>query len=193
VPTAIRAVIATHVARYREEIRETFNQSGTWIEGLLLRYSAELNYICASHTISSESSERVSEVEVMLGTNLEITSKPELIERMKRHTNDLADTVRVQLKSKGDEDDSPYNWLARAWKAYLFTSALGEKTFGALSFSWLALDSVLEALQTIDERFLPETGPILPPFASTPSIDQESNLNHHQTDRDNWVWEDVGS
>ncbi|CEL59931.1 hypothetical protein RSOLAG1IB_09215 [Rhizoctonia solani AG-1 IB] len=186
VPTAIQRCIASHVAKYKDEIQTTFSSPTTvaFIQSLLLRYKSELNHICVAHTISSESAERVSEVEVMLGINLEVSSKPDLIARMKNLTHSLANAIRHQLKAT--EAETNFVWLGRAWKAYLLTSSLGDKTFGALSFSWLALDSVLDALQTIDERFLPHTGPILPPFAFIPSRRSEPGENIPPPDYDNW-------
>ncbi|KAJ1307617.1 hypothetical protein OPQ81_001714 [Rhizoctonia solani] len=186
VPTAIRNCVASHVARYKDEIQETVNkpETVTFIKALLSRYTAELNHICVAHTISSESAERVSEIEVMLGTNLEVSSKPDLIERMKSLTRNLANSIRYQLKAK--EDESNHVWLGRAWRAYLLTCSLGDQTFGAFSFSWLALDSVLDALQTIDETFLPHTGPILPPFAFIPSKRPEKDEDLVPPDYDNW-------
>ncbi|KAG8734164.1 hypothetical protein FRC11_010382 [Ceratobasidium sp. 423] len=186
VPTAIRNCVASHVAKYKDEIQATVSspETVTFIQSLLSRYTAELNHICVAHTISSESAERVSEIEVMLGTNLEVNSKPDLIERMRSLTRNLANSIRFQLKVK--EGESNYVWLGRAWKAYLLTCSLGDKTFGAFSFSWLALDSVLDALQTIDETFLPHTGPILPPFAFIPSKRPESDEDLAPPDLDNW-------
>ncbi|QRW18035.1 RNA-dependent RNA polymerase [Rhizoctonia solani] len=186
VPTTIRNRVAGFVARYKDEIQATVSSSDTvtFIQSLLSRYTSELNHICVAHTISSESAERVSEVEVMLGTNLEVSSKPDLIERMKSLTRNLTNTIRYQLKAK--EDESNYIWLGRAWRAYLLTSSLGDKTFGAFSFSWLALDSVLDALQTIDENFLPHTGPILPPFAFIPSKRPETDESLHPPNYDTW-------
>ncbi|CAE6500268.1 unnamed protein product [Rhizoctonia solani] len=186
VPIAIRNCVASHVAKYKDEIQATFGSPDTvtFVQSLLSRYTAELNHICVAHTISSESAERVTEIEVMLGTNLEVNSKPNLIERMKSLTRNLANSIRYQLKAK--EDESNYVWLGRAWKAYLLTSSLGDKTFGAFSFSWLALDSVLDALRTIDEAFLPHIGPILPPFAFIPTKRPETEADPHPQDLDNW-------
>ncbi|CAE6379822.1 unnamed protein product [Rhizoctonia solani] len=186
VPIGIRNRVASFVARYKDEIQATVGSPETlnFVQSLLSRYTSELNHICVAHTISSESAERVSEVEVMLGTNLEVSSKPDLIERMKSLTRNLTNTMRYQLKAK--EDESNYVWLGRAWRAYLLTSNLGDKTFGAFSFSWIALDSVLDALQTIDETFLPHTGPILPPFAFIPSKRPETYDSLPPPDLDNW-------
>ncbi|KAG9085137.1 hypothetical protein FRC07_013448, partial [Ceratobasidium sp. 392] len=154
-PVAIQKLLASHVAKYTVEIKDTFTTAAPWVQALLSR----------SHTISSESSERVSEVEVMLGTNLETAyENSSLIERMKRLTEDLATFVRSELE--GDEEGNPYDWLARAWRAYLLTSNLGEERFGALSFSWIALSSVFDALNKLDEHFLPDEGPIVSPFPS---------------------------
>ncbi|KAG8736489.1 hypothetical protein FRC11_002613, partial [Ceratobasidium sp. 423] len=192
IPTAIRNCVARHVARYKDEIQATFSSAGTltFIQSLLLRYTAELNHICVAHTISSESAERVSEIEVMLGTNLEVSSNPNLIERMKGLTCNLANYVRDQLKVK--EDESNHVWLGRAWKAYLLTSNLGDDTFGAFSFSWIALGSVLDALQAIDEAFLPHTGPILPPFAFIPVKRPGLEEDLPPPDYDNWDdWADA--
>ncbi|KAJ1305085.1 hypothetical protein OPQ81_000125 [Rhizoctonia solani] len=191
-PTAIQNCIARHVARYKDEIQATVSSRDTenFIRSLFLRYVSELNHICVAHTISSESAERVSEIEVMLGTNLEVSSKPDLIERMKSLTRNLASYIRNQLNAKEDETD--YVWLGRAWKAYLLTSKLGDKTFGAFSFSWLALDSVLDALQAIDEAFLPHTGPILPPFDFVLSRRPEIDEDLPPPDYDSWNdWTDA--
>ncbi|CAE6349576.1 unnamed protein product [Rhizoctonia solani] len=185
-PTAIRNRVASFVARYKDEIQATVSSPDTltFVQSLLSRYTSELNHICVAHTISSESAERVSEVEVMLGTNLEVSSKPDLIERMKSLTRNLANAMRYQLKAK--EGESNYVWLGRAWRAYLLTSSLGDKVFGAFSFSWLTLDSVLDALQTIDETFLPHTGPILPPFAFIPSKRPETDESLQAPSLDSW-------
>lgn len=191
-PLAIQKRLAQQVAVYHTQIKTTFDQANGWVQALLLRYIAELNHICVSHTISSATSERVSEVEVMLGTNLETASEgSNLIERMKRLTGDLADYVRSELE--GDEDGSPYDWLARAWKAYIHTSSLGDETFGALSFSWIALGSVLDALCKIDDKFLPDLGPIIPPLP-TPAVtrpEDHADLDKFaEVDFVNWVWDD---
>ncbi|KEP52476.1 RNA-dependent RNA polymerase [Rhizoctonia solani 123E] len=186
VPIAIRNCVAGYVARHQDEIRPTISDPDTlaFVRSLLSRYTAELNHICVAHTISSESAERVSEIEVMLGTNLEVNSQSKLIERMKGLTRNLANSILDQLKAK--EDESNHVWLGRAWRAYLLTCSLGDKTFGAFSFSWLALDSVLDALHTIDESFLPHTGPILPPFAFIPSTESQPDENLPPPDYDNW-------
>ncbi|CAE6411693.1 unnamed protein product [Rhizoctonia solani] len=186
VPIAIRNCVAGYVARYQDEIRATVSDPDTlaFVRSLLSRYTAELNHICVAHTISSESAERVSEIEVMLGTNLEVNSQPNLIERMKGLTRNLANFILDQLKPK--EGESNHVWLGRAWRAYLLTCSLGDKTFGAFSFSWLALDSVLDALHTIDESFLPHTGPILPPFAFIPSTESQPDESLPPPDYDNW-------
>ncbi|KAH7325213.1 RNA dependent RNA polymerase-domain-containing protein [Rhizoctonia solani] len=192
VPVTIRSRVVSHVARYQSEIQATVSSPDTltFVRSVLSRYTAELTHICAAHTIASESAERVSEIEVMLGTNLEVNSKPNLIEGMRNRTRNLANSIRYQFKAK--EDESNFVWLGRAWRAYLLTCGLGEKTFGAFSFSWLALDSVLDALQTIDEAFLPYTGPILPAFEFIPSKRPEIDEDLPPPDYDNWNdWDDA--
>ncbi|KAF8686499.1 RdRP protein [Rhizoctonia solani] len=186
VPNVIQKCIASHVAKYKDEIKTTFSSPATiaFIQSLILRYTSELNHICVAHTISSESAERVSEIEVMLGTNLEVNSKSDLIKRMKSLTHNLANTMRHQLKAT--EAETNYVWLGRAWKAYLLTSKLGDETFGTFSFSWLALGSVLDALQAIDERFMPQISPIIPPFESTPSGRPKLDEDYPLPDYDNW-------
>ncbi|CAE6414966.1 unnamed protein product [Rhizoctonia solani] len=192
VPVTIRSRVVSHVARYQNEIQAIVGspETTTFVRSVLSRYVAELTHICAAHTVASESAERVSEIEVMLGTNLEVNSKPNLIERMRNLTRNLANSIRHQFKAKDDE--SNFVWLGRAWRAYLLTCSLGEGTFGAFSFSWLALDSVLDALQTIDETFLPYIGPILPPFDFIPSKRHEVDEDLPPPDYDNWNdWDDA--
>ncbi|KAG9099926.1 hypothetical protein FRC06_004696 [Ceratobasidium sp. 370] len=192
VPVTIQKLLASHVAKYAAEIKDTYLKAAPWIQALFTRYISELGHICASHTVSNESSERVSEFEVMLGTNLEvIRDGGDLIERMKRLTGELASFVRSELE--GNEGDNPHDWLARSWAAYLHTSSLGDQKFGAFSFSWIALGSVLDALSKLDERFLPDNGRIVSPFPATTA---SSELIHPDLDDfapddlDNWTWDD---
>jgi hypothetical protein len=192
VPEIVQAKLDSHVKVYVTQIQETFNNATAWVEALLSRYISELNHICVSHTISSESSERVSEVEVMLGTNLEPSSEGrDLVERMKRLTDDLTSFVRSELQ--GEEDGSRYEWLGRTWKAYMHTSDLGDERFGAFSFSWIALGSVFEALNALDESFLPDLDPIdVAPILDTHDADPSDTANPESAafDLDNWTWDD---
>ncbi|KAF8753423.1 RNA-dependent RNA polymerase [Rhizoctonia solani] len=87
VPTTIRNRVAGFVARYKDEIQATVSSP------------------------IHESAERVSEVEVMLGTNLEVSSKPDLIERMKSLTRNLTNTIRYQLKSSSPELRHLDDWV----------------------------------------------------------------------------------
>ncbi|KAG9089333.1 hypothetical protein FS749_001408 [Ceratobasidium sp. UAMH 11750] len=189
-PEKVQKLLASHVKKYETQIEGIYLEATSWVRALLSRYISELNHICVSHTIASESSERVSEVEVMLGTNLESASEgSNLVERMKRLTDDLTSYVRLQLQ--GEEGDDPHEWLARAWRAYTLTSDLGDKVFGAFSFSWIALGSVLEALNTLDENFLPDLGPIVPPFPTGPTHSGHEDLDRFApVDLDNWEWDD---
>ncbi|KAG9102986.1 hypothetical protein FRC06_000562, partial [Ceratobasidium sp. 370] len=190
-PEKVQKLLASHVQKYGKLIKGTYLAATPWVQALLSRYISELNHICVSHTIASESSERVSEVEVMLGTNLESASEgSNLVERMKRLTDDLTSYVRLQLQ--GEEGDDPHEWLARAWRAYTLTSDLGDTVFGAFSFSWIALGSVLEALNKLDEKFLPDMGPIVPPFPTTAQsgAGQEDLDRFAPVDLDNWTWDD---
>ncbi|KAG8753682.1 hypothetical protein FRC12_011463 [Ceratobasidium sp. 428] len=188
---AIRRELAKHVGKYAKEIRDTYQSATSWIRALFSWYTSELNHICVSHTVSSESSERVSEVEVMLGTVLEPSDTGRFVDRMKRLTGDLTTFVRLELR--GGKDGDPYDWLARAWRAYQMTSDLGDMTFGAFSFSWIALGSVFDALNKLDENFLPPTGPINPPFPPTtthPDGITEDLDELPPFDLDNWDWDD---
>ncbi|KAG8719642.1 hypothetical protein FRC09_010851 [Ceratobasidium sp. 395] len=191
-PKAIQQVLAAYVAKYTVDIKGTFVKATPWVQALLSRYTSELSHICVSHTISSESTERVSELEVMLGTNLETAyESSNLIERMKRLTENLASFVRSELQ--GDEGSSPYDWLARAWRAYLLTSNLGDEKFGAFSFSWIALGSVFEALNKLDECFLPDDNLIIPPFPGEIAASESIRADLEEfaaVDMDNWVWDD---
>ncbi|KAG9126470.1 hypothetical protein FRC07_003321 [Ceratobasidium sp. 392] len=110
---------------------------------------------------------------------------------MKRLTGDLTTFVRLEIR--GDKDDGTHNWLARAWRAYQLSSDLGDTTFGAFSFSWIALGSVLDALNELDKNFLPPTGPIVPPFlpATTKPEDAMGDLDEFPLfDLDRWEWDD---
>ncbi|QRW07360.1 RNA-dependent RNA polymerase [Ceratobasidium sp. AG-Ba] len=161
---AILKVLATHVAKYQVKIKATYISATPWVQALLARYTLELNHICVSHTIAIESTERVSEVEVMLGTNLESAENKSLVERMKLQTENLADFVRSELQ--GEADDEPHDWLARAWRAYTLTSSVGYDKFGVFSF----IRSLTAEMAAYSEAALAK----LDSFA--------------EDDRDSWPW-----
>lgn len=111
----------------------------------------------------------------MLGTNLEaVLNKSSLIDRMKRVSGDLTNFVRAEFR--GPEDSNVHDWLARAWKAYTTYSMIGERRFGALSFSWIALNSVLKALQELDGALFPA----LPTEITTSTIVLEQTPSHEE-------------
>ncbi|QRW04034.1 RNA-dependent RNA polymerase [Ceratobasidium sp. AG-Ba] len=85
-----------------------------------------------------------------------------LIERMKRLTNSLTNYVRLELE--GEEGGN----------------------------HWIALDSVLTALNAINPDFLPNTGPLVPLFpTSTLTEAEQRNLDRFApVDLDNWAWDD---
>ncbi|KAG8711391.1 hypothetical protein FRC09_020630 [Ceratobasidium sp. 395] len=188
---AILKRLATHVAKYQAQIKESYAAATLSIQALLARYTIELNHICISHTVASESTEHVSEAEVMLGTNLESAENKSLIERMKLQTENLTEFVRLQLR--GSADDDPHNWLARSWRAYTLASSVGYEKFGAFSFSWIALGSVLDALCELDQNFLPDISAIQSLLTRMTIRSEDARTDparFPQSDRENWTWTD---
>ncbi|KAG8771776.1 hypothetical protein FRC12_003420 [Ceratobasidium sp. 428] len=188
---AVLKRLATHVAKYQAQIKESYAAATLSIQALLARYTIELNHICISHTVASESTERISEAEVMLGTNLESAENKSLIERMKLQTENLTEFVRLQLQ--GSADDDSHNWLARSWRAYTLASSIGYEKFGAFSFSWIALGSVLDALCELDQNFLPDisaTQSLLTKMTIRSEDARTDLARFPQSDRENWTWID---
>lgn len=118
------------------------------IEQIYDRYVSELRTICANHTLSHSHSSSLSEEEAFMGTIVAKTSQPrkrkDLISRLREQTDVLVRGVKEELN--GDEDTPPEEAIERSSLAWEFALKKGT-TFGAQSFSWLALQSVFEAVR----------------------------------------------
>ncbi|QRW07366.1 RNA-dependent RNA polymerase [Ceratobasidium sp. AG-Ba] len=186
---AIFKALAGHVAKYQSEIKDIYTAAAPWVQILLDHYTTELDDICMSHTIARGLTDRLSEVEIMLGTNLDSPDNRILRDRMKLQTENLVDYVR--LKIQGETDEDPYGWLARAWRAYTLTFSIDYEKFGTFSFSWIALGSVFDALRELDPEFLVAAEPDRPLFVKTAPLSESTQARmdgYPQSDRENWTW-----
>ncbi|PVG04810.1 RdRP-domain-containing protein [Serendipita vermifera] len=103
------------------------------------RYSAELSYLCKSHSLSTKVP--LSEEEIVTGTIVAKCSQPRVrrnqTSTMRRDATGLCETIREEIE--GFEETSYEGILQRAWIAWKVALAYGE-SFGAKSFGLLALD-----------------------------------------------------
>jgi RNA-dependent RNA polymerase len=85
------------------------------------------------------------------GTPVAKCSQPrkrrDLMARMRDLTDQLVRSVRDELAG---DDESLYGALERAWLAWNLSLRKGD-AFGAVSFGWVALGGILEAIKGIEE------------------------------------------
>ncbi|KAG9045507.1 hypothetical protein FS837_006169 [Tulasnella sp. UAMH 9824] len=124
---------------------------------LFARFSYELKYQCATHSLAQSGNSRLNEEEVVIGTILgkttaanESRKRRNLMERLGKQSKDLVKQIKREIL--GDSSLlSPEEQLARAWTCLdvAWEMARANK-FGKNSFSLLALASVLDVLQDIE-------------------------------------------
>jgi RNA-dependent RNA polymerase len=115
------------------------------------RYSVELQGICACNAIQRRKA-MLSEEEAVVGTIVAKCSqrrrRRDAIAQLREQTSYLVKYVRDELS--GDEDSSPYDWLATAWAAWKVSRRLKDR-FGAHSYGWVALGEVFDAIKAIEQ------------------------------------------
>lgn len=135
------------------------------VRKLFVRFSEELKYICATHTLSDRPGVRLSEEEVVIGTILAPTSqhrwRNERIYRMRVHASNLEKEIKDQFMPKKLQNMSTKEVqmsLEFAWTSWklmtdkLSTEEAKRNSFGLNSFSFIALNVVLECLDFLDKN-----------------------------------------
>ena len=116
------------------------------------RYSIELQGICASNALQRHRAAMLSEEEAVIGTIAAKCSqrrrRKDAIAQLREQTSYLVKAVRDELS--GDEETSQYDWLATAWAAWKVSRQLKDR-FGALSYGWIALGEVFDAMKAIEQ------------------------------------------
>ena len=128
------------------------------LQKLFKRYTDELRYICATHTLSVTPGIRLLEAEVVIGTILAKCSqkrwRSDRIYRMRLHALNLVkDVQRNLIESLGDAVPvfELVAGLQLAWSAWGF-SLRHRADFGANSFGLIALGTVIDCLDELERR-----------------------------------------
>lgn len=125
---------------------------------LFARFSYELKYQCATHSLAQSGNSRLNEEEVVMGTILgkttaanESRKRRNLMERLGKQSKDLVKQIKREILGDGSLLSSEEQ-LARAWTCLdvAWEMARANK-FGKNSFSLVALTSVLDVLQDIED------------------------------------------
>ena len=127
------------------------------LQKIFQRYTDELRYICATHTLSATPGVRLLEAEVVIGTILAKCSqkrwRSDRIYRMRLHASSLVEDVQRNLVES--LKDVPVfeliDGLRLAWRAWGF-SLRHRADFGANSFGIIALGTVIDCLDEIENR-----------------------------------------
>jgi RNA-dependent RNA polymerase len=128
------------------------------LQKLFQRYTDELRYICATHTLSNTPGARLLEAEVVIGTILakclQKRWRSDRIYRMRLHASTLVKDVQRNLIESLGDSVSVFDLnagLQLAWDAWGF-SLRHRAEFGANSFGLIALGTVIDCLDEIEKR-----------------------------------------
>ena len=128
------------------------------LEKLFRRYTDELRYICATHTLSSMPGIRLLEAEVVIGTILAKCSqkrwRSDRIYRMRLHASTLVKDIQRNLIESLEGNVPVFELVAGlqlAWSAWGF-SLRHRSEFGANSFGLIALGTVIDCLDELERR-----------------------------------------
>jgi hypothetical protein len=147
----IRCAVSTRVSDFIDTHSVLNAASLNTARQLFDRYTVELQAICDSHTLFPNRSSTLSEEEAVVGTIVAKCSQPRkrrnLMARMRELTDQLVRAIRDELTG---DDESLYGALERAWVAWNLSLQKGD-IFGAMSFGWVALGGIFEAIKEIEE------------------------------------------
>ena len=128
------------------------------LQKLFQRYTDELRYICATHTLSDTPGVRLLEAEVVIGTILAKCAqkrwRSDRIYRMRLHASTLVKDVQRNLIENLGETVPVFELIAGlqlAWSAWGF-SLRCRTEFGANSFGLIALGTVIDCLDELEKR-----------------------------------------
>ncbi|KAF8969863.1 RNA dependent RNA polymerase-domain-containing protein [Flammula alnicola] len=138
--------------------------SSAFVEGhssdllkIFRRYTDELRYICATHTLSNTPGVRLLEAEVVVGTILAKCSqkrwRTDRMYRMRLHAETLVQDVQRSLLENSEADSMPelIQGLELAWNAWDLSLRHGNE-FGANSFGFIALGSIFDCLDKLGHQ-----------------------------------------
>ncbi|KAF9010144.1 RNA dependent RNA polymerase-domain-containing protein [Cyathus striatus] len=121
---------------------------------LFQKYSDELSYICATHTLADTPGARLLEAEVVVGTILAKCTnhrwRSNRMYRMRLHGSSLVREIQRELLADLDEA-TPQEVIAglqRAWMGWDFSQRNGNR-FGANSFGLVALGVIFDCLDRL--------------------------------------------
>ncbi|KAG8906079.1 hypothetical protein FRC01_008149 [Tulasnella sp. 417] len=147
----------------QEKVFDILNNSGipplesNPFHELFSRFSYELKYQCATHSLAQSANSRLNEEEVVIGTILgkttaanESRKRRNLMERLAKQSQNLVKQIKWEIL--GDRSIlSPEEQLARAWTCLdVAWEVARANNFGKNSFALVALTSVLDALQEVE-------------------------------------------
>ncbi|KAG8945822.1 hypothetical protein FRC04_012269 [Tulasnella sp. 424] len=124
---------------------------------LFARFSYELKYQCATHSLAQSANSRLNEEEVVIGTILgkttaanESRKRRALIERLAKQSRDLVRLIKREIIGDRSVLSLPEE-LGRAWTCLEVAFEMARlNKFGKNSFSLVALTSVFDVLQAIE-------------------------------------------
>ncbi|KAG6878981.1 hypothetical protein C0992_006116 [Termitomyces sp. T32_za158] len=116
------------------------------------RYVEELNYICATHVLSSTSGNRLSEAEIVAGTILAKCSqkrwRKDRTFRMRLHASTLVRDIQRQFVDLSTANrEQIVDGLSTAWAAWEYSQRI--QAFGASSFGLIALGVIFDCLDKL--------------------------------------------
>jgi len=129
------------------------------VSDIFKKYQDELDYICATHTLSNASETKLLEEEAVIGTILAKCSqkrwRSNRIFRMRHHVgtlvNDIKRTLRdlVGFDEKVGSPSGRVRLLELAWRVWNF-SVYKREEFGANSFGLIALSVIFDCLDRLE-------------------------------------------
>jgi RNA-dependent RNA polymerase len=153
----ITLTLLESVKRYLGDSAVVDNYSSE-LQKLFQRYTDELRYICATHTLSDTPGVRLLEAEVVIGTILAKCSqkrwRSDRMYRMRLHASTLVKDVQRNLIESLADTVSVFELIAGlqlAWSAWGF-SLCHRTDFGANSFGLIALGTVIDCLDELERR-----------------------------------------
>jgi RNA-dependent RNA polymerase len=129
------------------------SRSVTLVVDILGRYSLALQGICSCNALQRHKNAILSEEEAVIGTIAAKCSqrrkRKDAIGQLREHTGNLVKSVRDELS--GDEESTHYDRLATAWAAWKVSRHFKDR-FGALSYGWIALGEIFDAMKAIEQE-----------------------------------------
>ncbi|KAF8507374.1 RNA dependent RNA polymerase-domain-containing protein [Hysterangium stoloniferum] len=122
------------------------------ISGLFDHFSAELEHIGYSCSLSKNGARRLTEEELLTGTITAKTTQPRIrkdnMASMREATTILVQRALKELE--GSQNDTISEWASRSWMAWK-VSLVKKRMFGARGFGYMALRAIFEAIKAMEQ------------------------------------------